>query len=85
MSRPSSVDRFRLTLRLLRLSSSNGGLSAVAAERRQQAAERVALGRLDLDDLGAPVAEDRRGRRPRHPHPDLDDLDAFHGSGTAAP
>ena len=47
---------------------------------RQEAAERVAVGRLDLHHVGAPVAEDRGPGRPGDPHPDLDHLHAVHRS-----
>ena len=47
---------------------------------RQDGAERVAIGRLDLDDVGSPVAEDACGGRSGHPHPHLDDPDPFHRS-----
>ena len=81
MRRPSSRDRFSPTLRLLRLSSSNGGFEPSPPNADEQAPERIAVGRLDLHDVGAPVAEHRRRRRSRHPHADLDDPDAFHRSG----
>ena len=69
------------TLRLLRLSSSNGGFdSSTPTRRRADAAERIAVGRLDLHDVGAPVAEDRRSRGAGHPHPDLDDAEPLERS-----
>src|SRR5436189_298022 len=63
-------------------------VSVVELERRrhtlddpgQEAPERVAVGRLDLHDVGAPVAEDRGPGRARDPHPHLDDLHAVHRS-----
>ncbi len=45
----------------------------VDAERPEHAAHGVAGGRLDLDDLGAPVGHQRGGGRGRHPHAQLDD------------
>ena len=43
------------------------------AQGPEHAAHRVAGGRLDLDDLGAPVGQQRGGCRRRHPHAELDD------------
>src|SRR5205823_14087337 len=42
-------------------------------ERRAPAPRVVALGPLDLDDVGAEVGEDLAGHRPRQRLPDLDD------------
>jgi hypothetical protein len=45
----------------------------------------IAVWRLDLDDVGAPVGEDSAGRRTRHPDAEFDDLDALHRSGHRHP
>ena len=46
-------------------------------EGRAPAAGVVALGALDLDDVGAHVGEDLRGHRPREVLRELDDADAL--------
>ena len=53
-------------------------LEAGGAE--EEPAERVAVGRLDLDHVGAPVGQDAGRRRARHPEGELDDPDALHGA-----
>src|SRR5439155_10429497 len=45
-------------------------------ERRAPLARVVALGALDLDDVGTEVREDLAGHRPGQRLPDLDDPDA---------
>ena len=45
----------------------------VDAQRAEDLAHRVAGRRLDLDDVGAPVGQQRRGRRGGHPDAQLDD------------
>ena len=42
------------------------------AERAERAAHRVPVRRLHLDDVGAPVGQERARRRCRHPHAHLD-------------
>src|SRR5439155_3963228 len=46
----------------------------------KEAAEGVTGGRLDLDDVGAPIAEDGGGGRAGDPDAHLDNFDALHGS-----
>ena len=48
----------------------------LAAVRPRQPAERITTDRLDLDDVGAPVGEDRRARRRGQPQSELDHADA---------
>ncbi len=48
-----------------------------------QRAHRVALERLDLDDMRAAVGEELRAVRDRDELAELDDLDAVEGLGTA--
>ena len=47
----------------------------VAAEHALERSGRIALGRLDLDDVGAPVGEDAARTRAGDPHAELDDPD----------
>ena len=84
---PSACSRLSARLRLPRLSISNGGFTGIGRPERagEESTERVAGRRFDLDDVGAPVAEDRRRRRPRDPHPHFDDLDAFERTGHGEP
>src|SRR6266545_4901364 len=49
----------------------------VAAEHLRERARGVTAPRLDLDDVGAPIAEQAAGRRPRDPDAELDDADAL--------
>jgi hypothetical protein len=49
--------------------------------RQVEPAERVAVGRLDLDDLGAPVGEHPAGRGARDPHAELDHANACKWTG----
>ena len=79
-SRPASaLLRSMPTLRLLRLRCSTKKLTPRAPgieARGDQAAHRVAAHRvLDLDDVGAPVAEHGAGRRHEAPVGDLDQSD----------
>jgi hypothetical protein len=53
----------------------------VATEHPLERSRRVAGGRLDLDDVGAPVGENATGRGPGHPHADLDDANTIHRPG----
>src|SRR3546814_7930339 len=48
-----------------------------AAEERPEGACRVAGGRFDLDDVGAPVGQQARRSRPGHPHAELHHPDAL--------
>ncbi|GBD13995.1 hypothetical protein HRbin24_02044 [bacterium HR24] len=51
----------------------------------EEATERVAVGWLQLDDVGAPVGQDGGAGRPRHPERQLDHLDAFQRTGHGSP
>ena len=53
----------------------------VAAEHPLEPTGRVATGRLDLHDVGAPVRQDPRGAGTGHPDPELDDPYALEGAG----
>ena len=74
-SRSSASRRSSTTLRLPRLSRSNGGLSGCTWPAPMANTRRigVAAGRLDLDDVGAPVGQDAARARARDPHAQLDD------------
>src|SRR3989441_512082 len=52
---------------------------------RPEAARRVAFGGLDLDDVGAQVAEGLRGPGAEHDGRDVEDADAYERSGHVAP
>ena len=69
-------------LRLPRLSSSKGGLAGISTpdDGEEEAAERVAVARLDLHDLRAPVGEHAAGRGPGHPDAELHHPDPDHGA-----
>ena len=66
-ARPSSLRRSIATPRLLRLNCSNRKLKSLGvgddAQLRHDVAQRITRRSLDLDDVGTPVGEDRRGRR----------------------
>ena len=52
------------------------GVVVTDAERAERVAHGVARRRLDLDDVGAPVRQQRRGRRRGDPDAELDDAQA---------
>src|SRR5437870_5543634 len=52
---------------------------------RPEAARRVAFGGLDLDDVGAQVAQGLRGPGAEHDGRDVEDADAYERSGHVAP
>ena len=54
-----------------------GLVAVVDMAGKADAAVAVAGGRLDLDDVGAPFAQDASAHRSRHERGDLDDLHAF--------
>jgi len=54
-------------------------LGRVAPPRRSPGARLVAVGRLDLDDIGAEVGQQHGGERPGQHAADVDDADAFQG------
>ena len=81
-SRPASVVRSQVTLRLPRLGISMNGLGPLAAEIEhvEQSPLGVAVRRLDLYDVGAQVRQHGAGRRHEGPVGDLDDV-IFHSAG----